>query len=169
MASSDSSIAISQIDEAVVFNGGSSETLTLSVAKGTVNWTVTAQPVTEMRIRDKHTATRPTIRKTGDAMVTGSLTIHATSFKGNSAKTPYEVLTGTASWVNTASGDVQTLSMAVTYDASGASVGGGGAAGANQTCTFGFVHFTKVDVAFEDGLLVIKADFEDYENLPTIA
>lgn len=169
MSTSDSSLAISQTDEAVAFAGGNSESLTLSVAKGTVTWTVTPRPVTEMRIRDQHTSTRPTVRVTGDSNVTGSLVIHATSFKGNSAKTPYEVLTGGASWVNTASGDVQTLGMTITYNASGAQVGGGGAAGANQTVTFAYVHFTKVDVAFEDGLLVIKADFEDYENAPTIA
>lgn len=169
MSSSDSSIVFSQIDEAVTLTDNGSNSLVISVAKGTLTWSRAAKPVTEMMIRNKHTPTLPTLRVTGDTKITGSIELHGCSFKGNAAKTPYEVMTGNASWVNTASGDVQTLAMVAAYDASAAKVGGGGTTGASQTLTFGFVHFDKVDVSFADGILSIKADFTDYENDPTIA
>jgi hypothetical protein len=121
-----------------------------------------------MMVRSEHTKPSPTLRLTGDTSVTGSLEIHVSSFKGSTDKTPYEVMTGAAGWTNTASGDVPTVGMSINYDASSAQVGGGGAAGASQTCTFAFVHFSKIDIAYADGLLSIKAEFTDFENAPTI-
>jgi len=162
MAASDSQIVFADPDTTVTLTDGAAVSLVLAVIKGNVSWKVPARATAEMLIRGIHTATKPTLRYTADTTVTGSVMLHVTSFKGNSAKTPYEWMTNTAGLTTNSYGDVMTYSMAIAYNATGAS-------GASQTVTFGFVQFTSADVSFADGILQIAAEFTDYENKPTIA
>lgn len=163
MASSDTTVAISQIDDAIVLSDGTGTplTLTLALVKSSATWTVPNPTKAEMRPRDLHHST-PTLRKTGDGNVTGSLKLYIASFKGNSTKTPYEVFTDSASWVTVGAGDGALVKMVITYTAAGAG-------GATQTATFAYCHFANVAVSYEDGLLCLSCDFTDLENKPAIA
>lgn len=169
MATSDSKIVFSQIDETSIvasdYNGVHSHTL--DVVKGTLSWKTSKLPSTEMRVRDQHTTTKPTIRKTGSANVTGSLTIHISSFYGAADETPYEVFNNRAGWTPTAYGDAPTMKLLVTRNASG--VNGGGATGASQTIAFNFLEVQSCDIKDEDGILALTMEFVDYEDYPTIA
>lgn len=161
MAGSDTTVVFSGIDESIVWSDyGGVHTLTVPIVKGQLSWTVENPPKAEMMPRGQHHST-PTVRKTGDGKVTGSIKIYCSSFVGNSAKTPYEVLTDSAGWTTVGAGDGAMIKQVVTYNATAAG-------GAQQTAAFNYCTFSNVAVGLEDGLYVISADFEDRENKPTI-
>lgn len=159
----DSSSTYSQIDGTLVIGDGTNS-LTADFVQSDISWTEEGSSYTEAKSRNKHKTT-PVLRKTAEGNITGSLSLLITSFRGNTAITPYEVFTRTglgASWGNTAVGDKKASRLALTLDNTAAS---GGA----QTATFGFVVFTsvKVDPAGGDGLYLLTADFTDHEEAPT--
>ena len=164
MATSDATVAFSQIDQdAVTLTDGASTTTTLAVQKGVVTWVNATPPVSEMMVRNKHGANAgltTTVRKTGDSTVTGSIKLYVTTLRGTTGVSPYELLTNGAG-TSTGAGDGGMFSMAVPY------TGDGGAP--SQTATFAYTRFSNVSVDYEEGLMVISADFIDYENKPTIA
>lgn len=164
MAASDSAIPFSQIDiTSVVLSDGASGSLTLALAKeGALTWAVTNTPVVEVKHQGLRT-TPPTERKVGVGMVKGSLTVAVSSFYGSANETPYEVMTRTgtaAAWGNTATGDTGRGRMVVTYTAP---------AGASQTATFAYIRFAEPSITFEDGIMMLSAEFDDLEATPTIA
>lgn len=166
MASSDRTDgAFSQIDGDVYVYGGSpaTESLQLKLVVGDVNHVVEGDPYTEGKNRNKHLAT-PILRKTGDGNVTGSVSMLVSSFKGSTAASVYEVLTGTglaASWSSTAYGDKKAKKMEMTVNDGSLS----------QKLTFNYCVFSnvQVDPAGADGLFQVSADFTDHESAPTVA
>lgn len=166
MAGSDRTDGVfSQIDGDVYIYGGApaTESCQLKVVQGDVNYTIEGDQHTEARSRNKHLST-PILRKTGDGNVTGSFSCLIHSFKGSSAATLYEVLTGTglaASWSSTAYGDKKARKLVMTVNDGSLS----------QVTTFNYCVFSNVaiDPAGADGLWQVSADFTDYESAPTVA
>ena len=162
MSASDATVSFSQIDQdAVTLADGASNTYTLELQKGLVTWAVPARPATEQRVRNKHMST-PTVRLTGDVDVTGQLKMYVASFRGTTSTSPYELfVNGATTTASGTAGDAGLWTMAIPY------TGDGGAP--SQTMTFNATRFTNVAMDFEDGLMVITADFTAYINKPSVS
>lgn len=164
MATSDATVPGSQIDiTSMVISDGGANSKTIGFVKGgSLTWAVEMAPVVEV----KHQALRtspPTERKTGVGKVTGSFSAAVTSFAGTADETLYEVMTRTglaAGWGNTCTGDTGRGRMVVTYATP---------SGMSQTATFAYVRFANPSIAYEDGIMMISAEFDDLEAAPTIA
>ena len=157
--------AFSQIDGDVYIYGGTpaSEYAQLTIVEGDLNFTAEGDQYAEARNRNKHLAV-PILRKTGDGNVTGSFSCKVHSFKGSTAASIYEILTGTglaATWTSTAYGDRKTRKIEMTVNDGSLS----------QKLTFAYCVFSnvQVDPAGADGLFMVSADFTDHESAPTVA
>lgn len=165
MAASDSSLPVSVIDIAsMTLTDGGSNSLTLGlVPGGTFEYTVETPPYVEVMHQMQHVSGGPVLRKTGSGNVTGKLTSYVTSMYGSSNETPYEVFTRTgtaASWGTTGTGDKSATRLAVVNTTPG---------GASQTTTFAYCVFTNVAISYQDGIMIVTADFTDHENAPTVS
>ncbi len=145
---------------------GTPATITLLGVQGSVTWTETGRVKKEARDRTRHQAT-PVIIETEDGNVTGSITLHATSFKGSSNTHPYEFITKTgagASLTSTATGGAHCVELVLTLNST---VDGGG----SQTATFAYCDCSNitVDSTGDEGAFTLSFDFVDYENRPTYA
>lgn len=164
MAASDSVISFADTDCRIYIEDGGANSIEVLPRLGTLSWTVSKKPSTEVMHRNKHQST-PVVRTTGAAVVTGTFSMGAGTFLGSTAVTPYEALMGLnggASWTNTASGDAVTrkIRIVMTNPSTG---------GATQTKTFAYVEAQEVaiDMGGEDGTAKLDFSFTDYENAPT--
>lgn len=166
MAASDSTISFADTDARVYIEDGASASIEVTPRLGSITWTLSSPPHTEVMHRGKHQST-PVVRTTGSAVVTGTFRMSSGTFKGSSAATPFEALMGLglgASWTNTASGDTITRKIRITH--TNPSTGG-----ATQTTTFAYVICDEVafDLGGEDGTCSLDFSFTDLENAPTQA
>lgn len=165
MAASDSTISFADTDCRVYIEDGASGSVEVTPRLGSITWSVTKKPSTEVMHRGKHQST-PVIRTVGSANVTGAFSMSAGSFKGSTAATPYEALMGlgvASGWTNTASGDgiTRKIRVVITNPSTG---------GATQTTTFAYVQSDEVsfDMGGNDGTAMLEFTFTDYEDQPTI-
>ena len=164
MSTYDGSAAFSQTHGTWSVFDGSGNTIAMPFVKSDLTPTIEGKPYTEAKVRNMHQST-PVLVETGDGNVTASATIGVTSFAGNTAATPYEVLTGTglaAGWTTTAVGTKKALRHVVTWT---------NPAGATQTVTYAYCVASNVaiDPAGDEGLMSMSFDLTDHENAPTVS